>query len=202
MQPLPTRAITALIVALLVVSACSNDDDIADLPPEDPSTTTTSSTTSTQPTTTSSTTTTLSETQAAEAEIEQLLIDWWTGADDGLGPDGGTEYLTGLIETRVSELAAEEQAQGYESSNSQNSVIQVTSIAVDLEQGTAEATSCTGSAVIQRSSADNAIVFADDPTFLFTSDWIVVLTDEGWKISDWFPSANADEPEPCTIEDT
>lgn len=200
MQPLPTRAITALIVALLVVAACSNDDDVADLPPEDPSTTTSSSTTSTQPTTTSSTTATLSETQAAEAEIEQLLIDWWTKSFDGEGEDGGPEYLTGLLALRFTELVAATEANGNRGVNSQNSVIDVTSVAVDLAAGTGEATSCGGSAVLEVNRDTNEVVVDADPTFQFTSDWQLQLTEDGWRIAEWIPSANLAEPVLCTVE--
>jgi hypothetical protein len=198
MQPLPQRAITALIVALLAVSACSSNDDIADLPPKNPSTTATPSTSSTSPTPTPSTTTTLSETEAAEAEIEQLLTDWWTGAYDGQGQDGGLEYLTGLIALRVTERVADYTAAGDETVNSQDSVIEIVTVAVDLEAGTGEATSCGGSSVLRRNIETGSVVFEDDPDFQFTSDWSLELTDDGWRIAEWIPSPN-NQTVLCTV---
>lgn len=192
---------TAALLAVLL-TGCS-PDDIGELPPDtetdlsadEPTTTTVEETT-----TSASTSTTLSATDVARAEIEQLIFNWWTQAYDGEGTEGATEYLTGLIETRISELAVEEQAQGLENTNTQNSVIDITSIDVDLDEGTAEATSCTGSAITQIDTATNEIVFADNPDFLFTSDWVLELTDDGWKIAEWFPSANGSDPELCTIQ--
>lgn len=190
-------AMAALLVVL--IAACSSNGDVAELPPDTQAAPTVAEpTTTTAPT--SSTSTTLSETAVAEAEIKRLLTDFWTGSFDGEGQDGGPEYLTGLLEARFSELVATAEAQGNRLGNSQESVIEVTSVEVDLESGTGEATSCGGSAVLETDIETGEIVVDADPTFLFTSDWVLELTAEGWKIAEWYASAT--EPEPTLCEFT
>lgn len=203
MQSVPTRAIAAMIAALVVMSACSGSDDVAELPSEDPEPTTTTSTSATSESTTtaSSTTTVLSETEVAEAEIEQLITEYWMNRFDPEGADDeGQQYLTGILATRTAENRAEREAQGQQLVEQGRSAIQITSVEAALDAGTGLATSCSGSDTALVDAETGEILGRDDPDFQFTSEWLVQQTDEGWKISEWYPSALTDSPELCAVE--
>ncbi|MGH1492448.1 MAG: hypothetical protein ACRBK7_24175 [Acidimicrobiales bacterium] len=198
-----TRFVAALIALIACGAACSNsNDDIDAAPPETESSTTTTVATTLAPTTTTiATTTTLSEQAIAEAEVEQLLLDWWLGPFDTSTDDKGMglDHLTGLVERRIREYGQQLTEQGEILQHQGQERIEVVAVRVDLEDGKGEADICSGaSGVFLDAETLEPTGAADDPEYLTTTLVYVELTPEGWKISELLPSVLT-EPETCEI---
>ncbi len=198
------KRIIATIAALsLLIGACGSDqeDETSDTTANTSSTTTTIEATTT--TTTATTTTTLSEQDAAEAEVEQLVIDWWTApADSSQGENQEhLQYLTGLIRKRSIDSSTARTEDGQILVSNGDRPIEITDVLVDLETGRGELDACIAdNAYFLDSETGEKVGEEGDPSFSFTSEFLVELTDDGWKIHEWYPSYNTGNPIECTIE--
>ncbi len=196
------RTIATIAALSLFIGACASDqeNETSDAIANTSSTTTTIEATTT---TAATTTTTLSEQDEAEAEVEQLVIDWWTSPiDSSLGEDEpGLEYLTGLIRKRTIDNNAALTDAGQVMVGNGNGPIEITDIRINPETGQGELDACTGddSSVLDSETGEE-VGEVSDPSFAFTSEFLVELTDDGWKIHEWYPSYNTGDPIECTIE--
>ncbi len=188
--------------SVLVLGACSSDP--TDETAASPSTSTTSTMVETTTTTTAPTTTALSEQDKAEAEIEQLVTEWYLEPyDSSQGQEGiRVEYLTGLARQRAIEYADEIESQGRIARSRGGQQIEVTGIEVDLEAGEGALDACIGSDVEFIDNETQEVVGTEDPTYLTTSEFLVVLTDDGWKVTEWYSSLLEDTPTECEIAAT
>jgi hypothetical protein len=197
----PTAALTAAL--LLAASACSNSDapDI-DLVAE-PTTTTT--TTQPLPSSTAAAsapeapTTTPSERDQAEAEIRQVITNWYefpidtSKGEEGLGLDG----TTGPLRQRILESAKRRTAEGEILRSTAPHPIEITTVKINLEEGTAEADACTGSAAELLDAETLEVITTDDPDLTHTSRFYLQLVDEQWTIHEWL--ARSANPIPCEV---
>lgn len=205
----PMAAITgrriALVVAfLLAATACSNADDDTqaelDAAAEAAVTSTTappSSTTTTEPTST-----TLSDLEQAEAEIRQVVTEWYQfPLDYSLGDEGlGLEQTTGLLRQRIIESAAQLEAEGQTLRSTEPSQIQITGIDIDLAGGAAEAEACTGSGTELVDTETLEVINSGDASETLTSVFQLRLVDGEWKIYEWLPSVLNGGAIECEIE--
>lgn len=182
----------------LIALGCSSDgdDEITGLESVESSTT---STTEATTTTTEATTTTLSEQAQAEADVAQLVTDFWLAPFDTSQNEYGAEYLTGLIAIRSAEYAESVTAEGQVAREIGQKTIEVTQVEVDLEAGQGTVDVCAGSygEIVDLETLEQLAV--EDPTYLTTSVYHVELTNDGWKISDLFPSQATNSPQLCEV---
>jgi hypothetical protein len=222
-----TRAFVALTsVVLLSASACSSDQANFGLTSEgtpttaEPSTATEASTTSTtdatttaaEPSTTTQASTTstaattstavVSERAQAEAEIRQVVTDWYeflidtSKGEEGLNLDG----TTGLLRRRLVESAERRTAQGQIVRATTPSPIEIAQVRISLEEGTAEADACTGSTYEYLDAETLEVIATDDPSITLTSLFQLRLVEGEWKITEWISSDVAGDPKPCEIQ--
>jgi len=198
-----TGRLLALAVAfLLIAAACSDaDDDIgAELDAA-----ATSSTTTTPPsttTTTEPTTTTLSDLELAEAEIRDVVTEWYQfPVDYALGEAGlRLEQTTGILRQRILESAAQLDAEGQILRALDVSPIEITAVRVSLEKGTAEVDACTASADGLLDAETLEVIAADNPNDASTSVFQLQLIDGQWKINEWISSALDGDPIDCEVQ--
>lgn len=194
------RLFAATIALVFIAAACSSggDAEVAELQSVESTTTTPVASTTTS---TIATTTTLSEQAQAEADVAQLVTDFWLTEVDTSTGEVGLEFMTGLIETRTREWATglADAGEGLRDFEGQKRV-EVTSVEVDLQVGTGEVQACmgSGSEVIDLETRQQ-IDIGSDPEFLSTSRLLVLKTSEGWKISEIYPSVLTGNAELCEI---
>jgi hypothetical protein len=194
-----TKLTVALTVGLLLVAgACSNGSDDLDLTNETTSTTAEASTTST----TEATTTTLSEREQAEAEIRQVVTDWYEfPIDSSQGEEGlGLEGTTGLLRLRIVESLAQLEADGEIMRATVTPPIEITRVRISLAEGTAEVDACTGPALELVDAETLEVIDTDDPENTLTSLFQLQLVENEWKINEWISSDVAGDPDPCEIK--
>ena len=190
-----TFVVAACSVLMLV--ACSSDS------PADtaisPSTSTTATTVETTTTTTAPTTTTLSEQDKVEADVEELVTEWFLKPfDTSKGVDGNDlEDLTGLLRQRSIELVDEMTSNGQVLRSRGGERIEITHVEVDLNAGQGTVDACTGSDVEIFVTETQEVLVSDDPDYLTTGEFLVELTDDGWKINEWYPTQATDDPVEC-----
>ncbi|MEM7274264.1 MAG: hypothetical protein AAF547_14370 [Actinomycetota bacterium] len=194
-----TGRLMAIAVAVsLTIAACTDaDDDIGaelDAAAEAAETSTTVTTAAPSTTTSEATTTTLSERAQAEAEIRQVVTEWYEfPVDTSQGEEAlGVEQTTGLLRQRLLESLVLLEADGQILRISSIPPIEITSIAIDLENGTAEVDACTGPAAELVDAETLEVIAADDPTDTAESMFQLQLVDGTWLISDWIASGRAD----------
>ncbi len=179
------RAVVAL-VALMFAAGCTPGSDAG---PEVSSTTSTSLASSTTTSEVVSSTTVSPEALrvAAKEEIEAAIVGWWTYAwDTSLGEAGlPLEFVTGDLEERLRDVLAARTAAGEIQRSRGAEAVEVTSITVDLDAGRAEIEVCT--------RGDGEVVDAETGEVLGADDgdsWegqaFAELTDEGWRVSDFY----------------
>lgn len=136
----------------------------------------------------------------AEAEVEELVTEFWLSPFDTSTGELRLKYLTGLPARRLEEGVQQLEEQGQLIRNQGQESIQVTSVEVDLETGEGEITACTGESG-ERLDAETMerIVEAADPEYLTTTVFYFQLTPDGWKISEFVGSAESESPELCEI---
>lgn len=195
------RLLAAALAVALSAAACSSGGDEPDLGLESGESSTTT-TTSAPTTTTAETTTTLSEQAQAEADVAQVVTDYWLTEIDTAEGELGLEYLTGLIETRTQQWAEGLTATGQTLRDFEGQKrIEISRVQVDLGAGTAEVEACmgSGSEVLDIETLEQ-IEIGSNPDFLSTSVLLVEQTAAGWKIGEMFPTAATGSPELCEIE--
>lgn len=196
-----TRLLLAIVALAIAFAACSDGEDGlgAELESAQNSTTTTTEATTT---TTEATTTTLSEQAKAEADVAQLVTDYWLTEIDTSKGEVGLEFMTGLIKLRTQQWA-EGLTEGGETLRdfAGQKRIEIQRVDVDLESGTGEVTACmgSGSEVLDLETLER-VEIGSDPDFLSTSVLLVELTSQGWKINEMFASAATGSPELCELE--
>jgi hypothetical protein len=165
----------------------------------EPSTTTQASTTSTTATTA---TALVSERAQAEAEIRQVVTDWFEFlTDTSKGEVGfGLEGTTGLLRLRLQQLGESTTARGEILRATTPSPIEITSVRITFERGIAEVDACTGSTYQLLDAETLEVIESDDPTSTHTSLFQLQLVDGEWKINEWLPSGNTGEAVPCEIQ--
>ncbi len=192
------RIIATVASITLFVGACGSETE-----DETDSTQAARSTSTTSTEATATTTATLSEQDKAEAEVEQLVIDWWTSPiDSSLGEDEPRHaYVTGLLRKRSIDNGNELAIEGQSLFGEGDGRIQVTEVLIDLDAGRGELNACTGddSSIVDAATGE-PVSEIGDPSFTFTSEFLVELTDDGWRIHEWYPSYNTGNPIECTIE--
>jgi len=201
-----TGRLLALAVAfLLAAAACSDgDDDVgAELDAEADAAATSSTTTAppSSTTTTEATSTTLSDLELAEAEIREVVTEWYqfpidTSQDDS---DSRLDFLTGLLRQRVIESNTRLETDGVIRRSRLPAPIEITGVAVELDDGTAEVEACTGSADEFVDAETLNVISADDPGDTTSSAFQLQLIDGQWKIAEWISSASGDEPITCEV---
>ncbi len=196
------RTIATIATLSLFIGACGGDqeDQTSGTTANTSSTTTTIEATTT---TAATTTTTLSEQDEAEAEVEQLVIDWWTAPADGSKGEEQEhlQYLTGLLEKRSNDYDTQLANEGQILFSDGDRPIEVTEVQIDLDAGSGEIDACTGdNASLVDAETGETIGTPSDPTNTWTSEFQVERTDDGWKISEWYASFNTGDPIECTIE--
>ena len=184
------------VCSVLILGACSSDpDDTA----ASPSTSTTTTTVETTTTTTAPTTTTLSEQDKAEAEVEELVTEWFLRPYDSSKGEGWdrTENLTGLVRQRSLDVVEEFTSKGQLVRSGGGERIEITGVELDLEAGTGAVGTCAGSDSEIVDLETQEVLVSDDPNYLSTGEFLVELTDDGWKINEWYPTDATDDPVEC-----
>lgn len=199
------RLIAFAVGILLATAACSNaDDDIgAELDAAAEAAETSSTTTTTRPSTTTTSepsSTTLSELEAAEAEIRQVVIEWYEfPLDYSLGEEGlGLEQTTGLLRQRIIESAAQLEAEGQILRSAAPARIEIVTVDIELEDGMAEVEACTAASAELLDADTLEVINATDPA-PSTSSFQLQLVEEEWKISEWVASGVEGTPIECEI---
>ncbi len=145
------------------------------------------------------TTTTVPEEEKAEADIEELVTDWYLQPFDTSNGVGGnrTENLTGLLRQRIIELVDELTSRGELVRSGGGERIEVIGVEVDLEASTGAVDVCNGSDSEVVVIETEEVLSSDDPNSLSTGEFLVELTDDGWKIDEWYPSRATGDPVEC-----
>lgn len=188
------------VVLGLTLAACSgSDDETADLPPEPPASSSSSTSTSTTASTTSTTPEADDDLAAAEAEIREVVEAWFLFPfDSSKGPvEGmGADYLTGPILERNRQQVEHYDAVGQVLRSEGDGTFEITGVEIDLETRRALVDICGASGMSVLDAETLEVVQAGDPESSLADTFEMDLTDQGWKIRDWFLS---EEPVPCEV---
>jgi hypothetical protein len=195
----PGVRVGAVVAVVLIAAACSGSSDelVLDESLVDPSSTTTSSTVSVSSSTSEAvTTTSLSELGAAEAEVARVVEEWWVEPfDTSLGEEGlALEQTAGLLRQRTIELPARYEEAGQIHRSRGGDRIEIRAIGLDLDNGQAEVEACAGADYETVDAETGEVLVSDDPEYLTISDFYVQLIEGDWKIVEWVPTQNSDNP--------
>jgi hypothetical protein len=206
-----TKLTVALTVGLLLAArACSNgSDDDLDLTIEPTPTTakapttTTEVSTSTEASAAEATTTTLSERGQAEAEIRQVVTDWYQfPMDTSKGEEGlNLKGTTGLLRLRILESAEQLEAEGEVMRSTGTPRIEITRVQISLAEGTAEVDACIGPSLELVDAETLEVIQSDNPNNTLTSLFQLQIIEGQWQINEWISSDVAGDPDPCEVLD-
>ena len=207
MSPMAASHVRVLFVAIglaLLATACSGGDD-SGLPTLEEAAETSTTTTPADTTTTTTapaTTTTLSDLQQAEAEVERVVVEWYTFPAD-TSQEGNAEefisYLTGLQRQRVIEWYDGLERDGLIRRVFQEPPMKVTDIAVDLVEGSARVDVCDGSADEIVDAATLEVLETGDPDQTFAGHYQLLLVEGEWKISNVLSTQFSEDPAACEV---
>jgi hypothetical protein len=135
-------------------------------------------------------TTTLSDLELVEAEVAQIVVDWWEMPIDtsSLEDEVRLEPLTGLLRRRVIADTERLATEGKIRRSRSTAPIGVLGVAVDTEEGTAEVQACIGAADEVVDAESFEVIAAADPDMTVESLFQLQLVEQQWLISEWLPS--------------
>lgn len=193
----------------LIAAGCSNGSGEESIPTTESTpaaaepTTTAAATTATTASTTEAPTTTLSESQLAQAAAAEVVVTWWQlPYDSSQDMSAVYELETGLQLQQSTEYYAGLADRGRIERNPAQSPIEITSVSVDLDQGTAEINACTQNTHEFIDAETGEPIESPDADFPFMSRFLLTQVDGEWKINAWVPSVTEppfDDDQKCEI---